>query len=652
MKKTLLKSLLVAGMLAMGMGAWAQLEDGKYYLQNVSSGLWWGAANDWGTHASLLPHADFVTLAQQPDGTYTMETQVSNGGTNYYFGGEWMDGQPVNLTITAKGENFTIANGETYYGTANPTLANGTQNLGIGVDGTSDEALWKICTEADLKAALATATASEPVDATFLIIDHTFGRNNRNVGAWTVSSDCTNSNLTGGNSNKHCGESYHSVFTISQLLEDVPNGVYALTAQGFYRQDGADNDNLPVFFANNETMPVPLKTGTENSMADACTSFENGLYKIDPIYIEVTDRTINLGIQNPNNATLWVIWDNFELTYYGAASLADAKFGALIAQVDALHEEAIELLNKVEVSAVQDAIVAAIAATINVEQNEEALNAAIAILKEAVELGEASLIGKEKLAAMKELIDATNVYTEEAYKEYYGQWEEKYQAGTLTKNEANNLQDPSVVTGWHAAITVDNFLLSAWDTNPDFVDAPYYINTWSTEGDSDGSNFRVPFFEYWTGDANSLGERTLTATMENLPAGDYTVSAWTRARLKNGETEATANGITLKVNDGTAVDVTAGDQVGTTQFRLGEFNATGEVKADGVLKIQFIVAAENNVSWLSFKNVMFTSDVLTGIEAVNNTERSNTNVIYNLQGQQVKNAQKGLFIINGKKVVR
>ncbi|MBR1415483.1 MAG: Ig-like domain-containing protein [Prevotella sp.] len=33
-------------------------------------------------------------------------------------------------------------------------------------------------------------------------------------------------------------------------------------------------------------------------------------------------------------------------------------------------------------------------------------------------------------------------------------------------------------------------------------------------------------------------------------------------------------------------------------------------------------------------------------------QRADSNVIYNLQGQQVKNAQKGLFIINGKKVVR
>jgi hypothetical protein len=38
---------------------------------------------------------------------------------------------------------------------------------------------------------------------------------------------------------------------------------------------------------------------------------------------------------------------------------------------------------------------------------------------------------------------------------------------------------------------------------------------------------------------------------------------------------------------------------------LKEFTAIGEVAADGVLKIQFKVAADNNISWLSFKNVKF-----------------------------------------------
>jgi hypothetical protein len=74
--------------------------------------------------------------------------------------------------------------------------------------------------------------------------------------------------------------------------------------------------------------------------------------------------------------------------------------------------------------------------------------------------------------------------------------------------------------------------------------------------------------------------------------------------MKNGA-EAPATGITLQANDGEAVNVAAGDQVGTSQMYLKEFTATGTVAEDGVLKINFNVAADNNISWLSFKNVKF-----------------------------------------------
>ena len=577
--------------------------EGKYYLYNVGSQRYWGAANDWGTQASLIEHPDYVTLAQTPDGAYTMETQVSNGGTSYYFGGDYMDGQPVNLTITKAGDGlYTIANadGQLYGYDGNSYI------LGKNVP-EGNNALWKIISEADMLASLNAATVNAPVDATFLIIDHTFGRNNRNVGVWKVSEDCTNYNLTGGNSDKHSAESYHSTFTVSQVLSNVPNGIYSFQAQGFYRQDGSDNENLAQFFINDETALAPLKTGSENSMADACASFEKGLYKISPLYVEVKDGQITVGIKNENNPTLWVIWDNFELCYYGAdATLDEVKNAAIISQLAELREKATKLQGQPKVEVVNTALANALAETADVTASSSVddINAAIEKLTAVIDNAEASIIAANVLPAMKELIDATNVYTQAAYEEYYGQWLAKYEAGTLTKAEASALQDPSLTTGWHAPITVDNFLLSAWDTNVDFVDAPYYINTWSTEGENDGSGFRVPFFEYWTGDDQSLGERTLTATMTDLEPGKYNVSALVRVRVKNGVKDA-PTGITLQANDGEAVPVTTGAQIGESQFYLDTFTAQGVVGEDGILKIQFNIAAENNISWLSFKNVNY-----------------------------------------------
>ena len=595
-----------------------EITDGKYLIVNVGTGLSWGEGNDWGTRASLVENPEYLKLLKQPDGTFHLETQVNNGGEQIYFNGDYMDnGTPMPLTITRYEEEpigdgmddvpvwgYTIANADgQYYGYDGQSTVLG-KNINISTEEGLLNALWLVVSEEEMMANLKYATAEDPINVTFLISDPNFGRNNRYYGDWTF--EASNKNNAGDNTN-FCVESYHSEFTMSQTLENVPNGVYKLTAQGFYRQDGEDNENLPVFFINDATSTFPLKTGAENSMANASVSFKNGLYTCEPIYVKVENGTITLGAKLQGNTNLWCIWDNFVLNYYGPdATIEEVKAAALLEDLYDLQDKAEELLDKVDNDAVKAALQEAInaAAGLDASSGEAAVKAAVDKLADAVDKAEANVIAQNVLPAMKALVDATNVYTEEALNQYYTVPAEKYAAGTLTKAEAGALQNPDVVTGWHEAITVDNFLLSAWDTNPDFVDAPYYINSWSVEGDNDGSNFRVPFFEYWTGDANSLGERTLTATMNNIPEGNYDVTVWARVRAKDGFT-APAYGINLQVNDGAEVNVAAGQQVGTSQFFLDTFKASGVVGADGVLKIKFNVAADNNISWLSFKNVKF-----------------------------------------------
>ena len=69
----------------------AQDLDGKYYVKNVATGLYWGASNNRGTQASLVSEQQYGTLARQEDGTYTLESMVSNGGTDYYFTGSFIN---------------------------------------------------------------------------------------------------------------------------------------------------------------------------------------------------------------------------------------------------------------------------------------------------------------------------------------------------------------------------------------------------------------------------------------------------------------------------------------------------------------------------------------------------------------------------------
>ncbi len=599
------------------LGVQPKLEYTKYIVQNVGSGLYWGAGNDWGTRASLIANPEFVKFdpTDMPEGQYKLESQVNNGGTQYYFNGDYMDnGSPAPLAITMlTNGNFTIANATDggFYGyDGNSTV------LGKGLTNADDpNAQWTIVTLEEAKAALANATEEAPMNAGLLFDDLNFGRNNRYSNKWIVSEDCTNKNLSGGNNTNNNAESFHSVFTVSQSVE-APNGVYEITAQGFYRQDGSDNENLPVFFANEETQTFPLKTGSENSMSDASASFTNGLYTIDPIYVQVTDGTLNIGAKLEGNTELWCIWDNFQVKYYGAdADINNVKFAALIAEVEELRAKAEELKANEYVTEIAAGVLEnALTETAEVEKTEEALKAAIETLKAAIETGDICVEIAPKLAAAKTLLASTNVYTAEAkaaYEAYIAEAEGKYTDGTLTRAEASAFENPLVVTGWHhdASKVADDLLLSAWTINEvqakDFTTS-LYINTWSVEGESDGSNFKVPFYEYWTGDDNSLGKATLTATMTDIEPGYYEVSVWARVRAKNGYT-APAYGITLDVNGEGAEDVAAGKQVGSTQFYLAEFKAYGNVAEDGILKINLNVAEDNNISWLSFKNVNYTT---------------------------------------------
>lgn len=288
---------------------------GKVFVQHVATGKYLGAGASWGTHAVLNDTGIDYALTTNSDGTKNFDSQVSNGGAKNFLNGEWNDGEAFGWTVSQLSNgNYTISNGSQY-------LSAGNDNLVVLSDN-ADE--WRFITVDERKEALAAATSSAPVDATFLIKGANFNRNDKRNDNWTVSDDCTNRNLSGGNNENNCAESYHSTFTISQVVEDAPAGTYTLTIQGFCRQDGGAAEDAPVFFANEETKAFGPLTGTENSMTDASVSFTSGLYTMEPITVVVAeDGTLTVGVKGTGTSQ-WVIWDNFQLKYYGNGGSPDA----------------------------------------------------------------------------------------------------------------------------------------------------------------------------------------------------------------------------------------------------------------------------------------------------------------------------------------
>ena len=184
-----------------------------------------------------------------------------------------------------------------------------------------------------------------------------------------------------------------------------------------------------------------------------------------------------------------------------------------------------------------------------------------------------------------------------------------YNNGTLDNDAATNSGTTLgvVAVDWHEQRAEAN--RTAAEAYMKSLDFGMTYNDWSIEGEEDGSNFVIPFFEYWTSAANSLAAATKTATLTDLPNGLYSIQAWVRVRAKNGTAATDATGITMDVNGGgegdyAAVDVTEGTQVGESQFRIGTYTAQGLVK-QGSLTLNFNIA-DANISWLSIKNIKYT----------------------------------------------
>ena len=328
MKKILL-SLLVLLLTVATTGAMAQTEtlaDGSYYVKNGALSLYMAAGGEWGTHGIVNERGlDLIFTYNSGTKTYTIDSRLDGGGNNHFLNsGLYMDAPSFGWTV--EGENsFTIS--ANLDGVKNYLAVDQNNNLVFTQDGTAENAQWTIIPKADNENAVLTAgldamkaaTAENGVDATFLIACPGFNRNDkRNAEAWTVEANRLQMGGAGSEGNG-CAESYNSTFTLSQTLSNAPAGVYTLTAQGFYKQNGSDNENLPYFYANDEKQTFKLLEDQVSNMSDAGPLFTQGKYTIDPITVVVAgDGALTIGAKlETNTYNMLSCWDNFKLTYYG-----------------------------------------------------------------------------------------------------------------------------------------------------------------------------------------------------------------------------------------------------------------------------------------------------------------------------------------------
>ena len=516
-----------------------EFAEGKYYLKNIASGKFWGNGNSWGTQASLVDYASYITLHPQPDGTYTMESQVSNGGTNYYFGGDFMDSgevDKVTLTISPVDGGYTIANGTNYYGYDGSSTV-----LGKNLDANSTQAVWTITTYeeqmATMMATLDTATEENGVDATFLILDPNFDRNHRSASAWVWEKSGQNSTIGGPSENRtsYGCEFWNNTFDIHQDIT-LPNGVYEFSIAGY------GTNNTTYIYAN-DTEAVFVNTTRAADFNTALNNIADGQYTGNTTgKVNVIGRKLRVGVKRTTNSDAdWAVFDNARLTYYGPVDIS-----VYVAAYTAKLTEAKALLDETMSASYKAAIEAAITANTGVDEtSQEALENAIDALTEAIATANVSVNSYKLLAA----------------------------GGSLPDNSLG---------GW----TCTN--------SQEFV-----INTWSVEGNSDGTGMVTPFIQNWCNKSGVLGDGEIYYTLPGLDPGIYKFSALIRAYSESGNAP---DGASLFAGDRDVAFSTGNSfEYNGMKGIYDNYAMTAQVGDDGVFKFGVKITSAN-FNWMAFKN--------------------------------------------------
>lgn len=431
---------------------------------------------------------------------------------------------------------------------------------------------------------LSKADKNNGVDLTGLIANQNF---NINTSGWTSTTGAQNNKIATNkgdaftipfyenwNSKAVTGKMYTSV-------NNLPNGIYSVGIAAFVGTLG-DEGTQYVYAGDNK---VNLTSTTPTAY-----TIEN---------VNVTNGSLELGLEQTVATATWLGVDNVTLTYYGEASDDEQKeaYDNALAKAKAIDQES--AMNADILEALKNAINTYGNVTSDYKAAAEALNTASTNATASIA---AYATGNEALENMKKLVDDNNVYTSEALKAYYTDPKAEYDARTLTDDKAKALQNPYSITGWHATNTVDDLLMSAWEKEPEDW-TTYHVNTWSTEDTNNG--FPVPYIENWTNDNSTLADETMSATVTGLKANQlYKLTARVRVSVSTSKS-APATGITMDLNGDTDnAAIITGKRIGTTNRYLDTYTVFGKADSNGEIKVNFNIKS-TNVSWLAFQTLKY-----------------------------------------------
>ena len=643
----------------------AQFDDGVYYILNTSTDMYLGSTGFNGARAilikhghpfvftgSVVPNSETETIDESDTETVD-ETTVANESvhqmqyiidshffsseeTHYLGKNNYLDEEPVfwrfvetkdgNYAITCDDRNYLASDGTS---TSVSTVTNMNHR----------RAQWKIIKEEDRIDAF-----NGEDDATFLIRNanffHGFGPAYEES-YWTINSASNEAavNLSGGSNTEPCGVAYHTTFDISQDVEGIPCGTYALQAQCFYRLDGTRTSYIPELYLDEEAETYHLGTQNESSDKDASGSFATNLYDVKGLKTTTYNGKIVVGTRLERVEKLRSYWDNFVLTYVKDLDLDGYKK----AYAESVKEAELTLEKQMNIEK-RDSILAVLQSKDTVVMTIESIKPFVNILNKARAEGNRSAKDYEKVLKAYEVYTSLDERGQAMFKELASDIMADYESGIITDGRSEIKELYAIyLTSLKSQITPGTDMTDAI-VNPEVNGSTGWICERPYGGN--GPLLNNVSFEYWAGNSIKLENRSFNyyQTVTGLQNGKYTVSCMAYNSKSSSDTEFYPSCGLYVTNGKDTVKVYIEEE----DNKYSEYT-TPEIQAiEGQLTIGVRNFTTMPARWFvadNFRLTLVSPDPALGVANLGNDERDTIIGIYSVDGVKRKEPEAGLNII-------
>ncbi len=416
-----------------------------------------------------------------------------------------------------------------------------------------------------------------------------------------------------------------------------------------------------------------------NSMDGASYAFHAGRYTQKCYGLVGNDGVMKIGLTSNGAKVHWVLWANFKLVYEGkdAAGIAPILRSSIASLQEYMDGNEANMSNEVankcneligeaeELAATAEDYDAMFDMLNSLSEVQAEAKASVALIEKLYEdwnaindqMGGITSSDEDFISYVDEigvLLDPVDIENDAKAQEYLDGLKSGWTTYVLfdgLNDESINEDNPYEATSLIRNADVEEGATVAWIFTKNGGNGP------ALDNGLDGTRS----IEFWNGSASNL-QFDIYQTINALPQGYYRLAADASNSL-NGQASNAAEGRAnlyagIELTDSVALIGLTPVDVQEPACTDGYYNYVVDfyVPKTSNVRVGFKTIGTMNARWFVCDNFTFSyigKDAPTAIEAVEDAQKSlASSAIFDLAGRKVSKAVKGVYIINGKKVIK